>query len=38
MDKQNDVKPISFKEKDPFRKVSIFKNIKYKWGGKYLKE
>ncbi len=31
---KNDVKPISFKEKDPFRKVSIFKNIKYKWGGK----
>ena len=31
---KNDVKPISFKEKDLFRKVSIFKNIKYKWGGK----
>tara|TARA_A100001011_G_scaffold379348_1_gene445234 strand:+ start:11 stop:751 length:741 start_codon:yes stop_codon:yes gene_type:complete len=31
---KNDVKPISYKEKNPFRKISIFKNIKYKWGGK----
>ena len=31
---KNDVKPISYKDKDPFRKISIFKNIKYKWGGK----
>ena len=34
---KNDVKPISYKEKKPFRKVSIFKNIKYKWGGKSFK-
>ncbi len=34
---KNDVKPISYKEKDPFRKISIFKNIKYKWGGKSFK-
>ena len=34
---KNDVKPISFKEKNPFRKISIFKNIKYKWGGKSFK-
>ena len=34
---KNDVKPIAFKEKNPFRKISIFKNIKYKWGGKSFK-
>jgi cell wall-associated NlpC family hydrolase len=31
---KNDVKPISYKEKNLFYKVLIFKNIKYKWGGK----
>ena len=31
---KNDVKPIAYKEKNPFRKISIFKNTKYKWGGK----
>ena len=34
---KKDVKPISYKEKNPFRKISIFKNIKYKWGGKSFK-
>ena len=34
---KNDVKPIYYKEKNPFRKISIFKNIKYKWGGKSFK-
>jgi len=34
---KNDVKPISFKEKNPFKKISIFRNIKYKWGGKSFK-
>ena len=34
---KNDVKPLSHKEKDPFRRISIFKNIKYKWGGKSFK-
>ena len=34
---KNDVKPVSYKEKDPFRKISIFNNIKYKWGGKSFK-
>ena len=34
---KNDVKPISYIEKDTFRKISIFKNIKYKWGGKSFK-
>ena len=31
------IKPISFKEKNPFKKVNIYKNIKYKWGGKSFK-
>ena len=34
---KSDVKPISYKEKNPFRKIFIFKNIKYKWGGKSFK-
>ena len=34
---KNDVKPISYREKNPFRKISLFKNIKYKWGGKSFK-
>ena len=34
---KTDVKPISFKEKNPFKKIFIFKNIKYKWGGKSFK-
>ena len=35
--KKDDVKPISYKEKDLFKKITIFKNIKYKWGGKSFK-
>ena len=35
--KKNDVKPVSYKEKNPFRKITSFKNIKYKWGGKSFK-
>ena len=31
---KNDIKPISYIEKNPFKKIGIFKNIKYKWGGK----
>ena len=34
---KNDVKPITYKEKNPFKKICIFKNIKYKWGGKSFK-
>ena len=34
---KNDVKPVAYKEKNPFRKVTMFKNIKYKWGGKSFK-
>ena len=34
---KNDVKPISFKEKNPFKKIFIFKDVKYKWGGKSFK-
>ena len=32
-----DVKPFSYKEKNFFNKIDIFKNIKYKWGGKSFK-
>ena len=32
-----DVKPIEHKEKNLFRKALLFKNIKYKWGGKSFK-
>tara|TARA_B100001057_G_scaffold421733_1_gene442863 strand:+ start:1869 stop:2606 length:738 start_codon:yes stop_codon:yes gene_type:complete len=35
--KKNDVKPVSYKEKNPFKKILSFKNIKYKWGGKSFK-
>ena len=34
---KNEVKPIAYKEKNPFKKILIFKNIKYKWGGKTFK-
>ena len=34
---KKDIKPLSFREKNPFKKISIFKNIKYKWGGKSFK-
>ena len=34
---KDDVKKISFKEKKPFKKINIFKNIRYKWGGKTFK-
>ena len=34
---KNDVKPISYKEKNPFKNINIYKNIKYKWGGKSFK-
>ena len=34
---KNDVNIISFKEKNYFKKINIFKNTKYKWGGKSFK-
>ena len=34
---KKDVSTISFKEKNTFSKVKIFKNLKYKWGGKSFK-
>ena len=34
---QNAVKPMSHKENNLFRQINIFKNIKYKWGGKSFK-
>ena len=35
--KKDNIKPISYKEKYPFRKITSFKNIRYKWGGKSFK-
>ncbi len=34
---QSETKPIRFKEKNFFKKISMFKDIKYKWGGKSFK-
>ena len=31
---QKDLKLISYKEKNIFNKIVLFKNVKYKWGGK----
>ena len=31
---KKDVKPINFRYKDKFSKIQMFKDIKYKWGGK----
>ena len=31
---QKELKPIKYREKDPFKNIKIFKKIKYKWGGK----
>tara|TARA_B100001989_G_C24500895_1_gene444829 strand:- start:92 stop:832 length:741 start_codon:yes stop_codon:yes gene_type:complete len=35
--KKKDVKPVNHTEKNLFRKVLAFKNVKYKWGGKSFK-
>ena len=32
--RKNETVPITYKEKNPFKQISIFKNINYKWGGK----
>jgi len=34
---KRDVSVMSYKEKDYFKKINIFKNIRYKWGGKTFK-
>ena len=34
---QKDLKPIGYKERNIFNKIGLFKNIKYKWGGKSFK-
>ena len=34
---KDQVKSINLKEKNPFKRIGIFKNIKYKWGGKSYK-
>ena len=35
--KKKDVKPLNYKNKNPFNKITEFENIKYKWGGKSFK-
>ena len=35
--KKSDIKKINFKNKDLFKDIKIFKNIKYLWGGKSYK-
>ena len=34
---KNDVKLLNYKEKNPFKKITIFNDVKYKWGGKSFK-
>ena len=34
---KKDTKSLKFKEKNLFKKINIFKNVKYKWGGKSFK-
>ena len=34
---KKDVKPISYKNKNTFKNITSFKNVKYKWGGKTFK-
>ncbi len=34
---KNNIKPILYKEKNPFRNIKIFRNTRYKWGGKSFK-
>ncbi len=34
---QNKTKPFLYREKNLFKQINIFKNIKYKWGGKSFK-
>ena len=34
---KSNLRPISYVEKNPFKKIRIFKNIRYKWGGKSFK-
>jgi hypothetical protein len=34
---QKNLKPINYKEKNIFNKIKLFKNIRYKWGGKSFK-
>ena len=34
---KKDLKTFNFKDKDIFKKILLFKNVKYKWGGKTFK-
>ena len=31
------MKPLNYKEKNIFKRIELFKNVKYKWGGKSFK-
>ena len=33
--KKSDLKEISYRNKDPFKNIEKFINVKYKWGGKH---
>ncbi len=35
--KQKDLKPLQYQENNIFKKINLFKNVKYKWGGKSFK-
>jgi cell wall-associated NlpC family hydrolase len=35
--KKKDVKQIKYKEKNVFKRIKLFNNVKYKWGGKSFK-
>ena len=35
--KKKEVKKVNFKDKDIFKRIRLFKNVKYKWGGKSFK-
>ena len=34
---KNDIKPLSYREKNIFKRIELFKNVKYRWGGKSFK-
>ena len=34
---KRDIKPVSFKQKNLFKNITLFRNIRYKWGGKSFK-
>jgi len=34
---QKDLKPVKYEEKNIFNKINLYRNVKYKWGGKSYK-